>query len=166
MGKLDSLRITESPYAFASFAEKHNALVDLLASMVGQNGITVTIAEKNAIIRGNIANTSNSGGGGISMANVYASLNANVANVVNATGALANAYIVNANIGAYPSRAKYVTASGNVVIDSVGVTITKSDTKFCKIAFADITQNISLQNITVCNNGHSNFMLVLGSSPF
>jgi hypothetical protein len=55
MGKLDSLRIDDSPLAFASFAAKHTALVDLLAGMVGQSGIEIVMAEKNAIIRANIA---------------------------------------------------------------------------------------------------------------
>lgn len=49
---LEALRITECPLAFASFAEKHNALVDLLSQIRGQNGITVAISERNGIITG------------------------------------------------------------------------------------------------------------------
>lgn len=52
MGKLDSLRITECPAAFAVFAAKHNALVDLLAAMRGEGGISVVMAENNAIVSG------------------------------------------------------------------------------------------------------------------
>jgi len=49
---LQSLKITECPLAFTGFAEKHNALVDFLAQTVGQNGITVVIAERNMKITG------------------------------------------------------------------------------------------------------------------
>jgi len=49
---LDALRITECPLAFASFAEKHNAIVDLLSQFQGANGITVTISERNGIFTG------------------------------------------------------------------------------------------------------------------
>jgi hypothetical protein len=155
MGKLDSLKITESPYAFASFAQKHNALCDLIAGIVGQNGITVTIAEKNAIIRGNIAN--GSGGGAII---------GNTANVVGFDGRLQNVYIGNPIANAWPAQGKYVTASGNVDVSSTGVVMTTTGGKTCSIAFASITQNIAVQNITVCNAGRSNNMLVLGSAPF
>ena len=55
---LEALRITECPLAFASFAEKHNAIVDLLAQLRGQGGITVAISEVNGIIDG-----SGAGGG-------------------------------------------------------------------------------------------------------
>ena len=167
MGKLDSLKITEAPLAFASFAAKHNALCDLLAGMVGENGISVVIAEKNAIIRGNVtANGNVVSTGGITMENVYSNLNANVANLVRHDGLLANAYVANANIGTYPSIGKFVTASGNVVIDSVGVVITKSDGKICNIAFATLTQNMSIQNVQVCSNGNTKSMLVIASAPY
>jgi hypothetical protein len=191
MGKLDSLRIDDCPYAFASFAAKHNALVDLLGSMVGENGISVVIAEKNAIIRANIAQnvTANvSGGGGITMANVYANLNANVANVVNQTGALANAYVVNGNIGTYPSAGKWVSAAGNVTIDGTrfmstmpgrfvtsagnvdvnasGFVMTKSDGKFCNIAFASLTHDLSVRTITMCNNNTAFSMDLIASALY
>ena len=56
---LEALRITECPFAFASFAAKHNALVDLISQLRGANGITVTISERNGIITGG-----GEGGGG------------------------------------------------------------------------------------------------------
>lgn len=49
---LEALRITECPLAFASFAEKHNALVDMISQFRGANGITVTISERNGIFTG------------------------------------------------------------------------------------------------------------------
>lgn len=66
---LDSLKITECPYAFVALAEKHNALCELVGGIIGRNGITVTITEKNGIIDG-------SGAGGSS-----ADLDAIIANV-------------------------------------------------------------------------------------
>lgn len=56
---LDALRITECPLAFASFAEKHNAIVDLLAQFRGANGVTVTISERNGIITGGGSSNAN-----------------------------------------------------------------------------------------------------------
>lgn len=154
--KLESLRITECPYAFASFAEKHNALVDLIAGMTGQNGISVVIAEKNAIIRAN-ANIGNvTGGFG----------NVNYANVVTSTGILANAYVANTNINAYPTIGKYVTSAGNVVIDSTGVVLTKSSGNVCNLAFASLTKNLSFIEIDVCSGNVAKKMLILGSSPY
>ena len=55
---LDSLKITECPRAFATFAERHDALCDLLATIVGQNGITVVVSERKIVIDG-----SGAGGG-------------------------------------------------------------------------------------------------------
>lgn len=47
MSKLESLRISECPAALADFARKHNALVDLIASMEGavvsENNIVVSV---------------------------------------------------------------------------------------------------------------------------
>ena len=59
---LDALRITECPLAFASFAEKHNAIVDLLAQFRGANGVTVTISERNGIITGGGSSNANTAG--------------------------------------------------------------------------------------------------------
>lgn len=50
--QIEKLKITESPAAFASFAEKHNALVDLLMTMYGQNGVSVYRSSGRIIIEG------------------------------------------------------------------------------------------------------------------
>jgi hypothetical protein len=59
---LEALRIVECPLAFASFAEKHNALVDLISQIRGANGITVTISERNGIITGGGSSNANTAG--------------------------------------------------------------------------------------------------------
>lgn len=104
---LESLRITSAPYAFAEIAAKHNALVDMLAALTGQNGVTVVLSEKNGVIRGN-------GGGS-------ATISGNVTQVVMANGALANCYVANTNANAYPTTLKTVNPAGNVTIDNLGV---------------------------------------------
>lgn len=87
---LASLRITESPLAFASFAAKHNALVDLLEATTGQNGVTVTIAERNMIIRG----------GGTSSGNVDLSgILANISALQNLTTGLTRQNVLYCNGG-------------------------------------------------------------------
>ena len=146
--KLESLRITECPYAFAAFAEKHNALVDLLAGMTGQNGISVIIAEKNAIIRGGGASSSS------------------LANVVGSDGRLQNAYVGSAIANAWPSAGKWVTASGNVEIDATGFRITTSGGKVCNIAFASLSQNVALRTEAYCNGNTQANMMIVGSAAF
>ena len=47
----DPLKLEQVPAAFAVIAEKHNALVDLIRSISGSNGIDVTITNKNIIIQ-------------------------------------------------------------------------------------------------------------------
>jgi hypothetical protein len=157
MGKLDSLKIDSSPLAFATFAAKHNALVDLLASMQGQNGISVVIAEKNAIIRGNVASSTSNGN---------ASISGNTANVVGSTGLLQNVYIGNTIANAWPSAGKWVTASGNIEIDASGFRMTTTGGKVCNIAFATLSQNVALRTEAYCNNNTAANIMVVASSPY
>lgn len=171
MGKLDSLRIDESPLAFASFAAKHNALVDLLAGMVGQNGISVVMAEKNAIIRANIA------------AGPPGNVAANTANLVGSNGYLANAYVANANIGTYPTISRVVNTGRTMRMDATGLTVEGSALDFkhdpvtglggwyvgayrVEIDSSLITANVTLREIDVCDAGVTKKMLVLGSAPY
>lgn len=168
MGKLDSLRIADAPLAFASFAAKHNALVDLLAGMVGQNGISVVMAEKNAIIRANIA---------------AGNVAANTANLVGSTGYLANAYVANANIGTYPTISRVVNTGRTMRMDATGLTVEGSALDFkhdpvtglggwyvgayrVEIDSSLITANVTLREIDVCDAGVTKKMLVLGSAPY
>lgn len=154
MSKLDSLKIHECPYAFADFAAKHNALVDLLSAIEGQNGITVVVSEKNAVIRSNGSASSNISG--------------NVTQVVTSTGSLANAYYSNTNANAYPSAGRYVTASGNVDISNTGVVITTSGGKVCNIAFALLTHDMGIKTVSFCNSvsGAIQSMDLIGSEGY
>jgi len=168
MGKLDSLRIDDSPLAFAGFAAKHNALVDLLAGMVGQNGIDIVMAEKNAIIRANIA------------AGPPGNVAANTANLVGSTGYLANAYVANANIGTFPTMLRTGAAGGDYTkMESSGIRVSGA-------AFVDLSNNqiwlqgthefvvyepllthdMGIKEIDVCSGGVAKKMLVIASAPY
>lgn len=159
MGKLDSLKIDECPYAFASFAAKHNALVDLLAATVGKDGIEVIMAEKNAIIRANIP----AGPAG----NIA---NTNYANVVTSNGYLANAYVANANIGTYPTALRVLHVASGVYMemaspgDIPGIRLVGAKT--LQILESDLVQNMSIREIDVCDGGTAKKMLVIGSAPY
>jgi hypothetical protein len=69
---LDSLKITECPYAFASFAAKHNALCELLGGMIGQNGITVTTSDRKILLTGGGTGTS----GNVDLSGILANISA------------------------------------------------------------------------------------------
>lgn len=156
MASLDGLRISECPLAFADLAAKHNALIDMLATMRGQNGITVVMAEKNAIIRSNVA----AGGGSLS--------NVAFASVVTSDGRLQNV-LSNSNVSnSYPTTLKVVTVNGNVTIDSAGVSILTSGGKLCNIAFASIARDISIRTISVCDTatGTTKSMDILASAAY
>jgi hypothetical protein len=49
---MSSLKLTQIPVAFENLGAKHNALVDVVKTMKGENGITVVASDANVIIRG------------------------------------------------------------------------------------------------------------------
>jgi hypothetical protein len=174
MGKLDSLRIDDSPLAFAGFAAKHNALVDLLAGMVGQNGIDIVMAEKNAIIRANIA----AGPAG----NVAFS---NVANVVGSDGRLQNVYAGAAIANAYPTKLQVVNG-GTAEIFGTAVVIANASyavslraaageglyiqkaggATYLYVQESAITRDMTVREIDVCSGGVAKKMLVIASAAY
>ncbi len=58
MAKLDSLKITECPYAFADMARKHNDLVAIIEAMTGAGAASVTVSENNIVINSDEATAS------------------------------------------------------------------------------------------------------------
>lgn len=170
MGKLDSLKIDDCPYAFASFAAKHNALCDLIAGMVGENGISVVIAERNAIIRGNGAGTA----GNVTIDNVA------TANVVSHNGYLANAYVANANTGAYPTLLRTGAPGGDYAqMTSAGLHVQGGS--FVNISNNQIwlqgahefvvyepllTHDMGIKEVDVCDGGVAKKMLIIASNPY
>lgn len=166
MGKLDSLKIDNSPLAFASFAAKHNALVDLLAGMVGENGISVVMAERNAIIRGNIANSSAASG--------------SYANVVGTDGRLTNVASGAPIANAYPTSLRTVSSGRTVRMDSTGLAVEGSALDFrhdpvtglggwyvgslkLEIDTSLLTANVTLRELDVCGGQK---ILILASAPY
>jgi len=173
MGKLDSLKIDDSPLAFASFAAKHNALVDLLAGMVGQSGIEVVVAEKNAIIRANIAAGPAGPAGNIA---------GNTANLVGSTGYLANAYVANGNIGTYPTISRVVNTGRTIRADAEGLSVEGAVLDFkhdpvtgiggwyatysVEIDEALLSRDMYIREIDVCDAGVAKKMLIIASEPY
>lgn len=169
MGKLDSLKISDCPYAFASFAAKHNALVDMLAGMVGQNGISVVLAEKNAIIRG-----AGGAGGNVTIDNVA------TANLVGAGGYLANAYVANANINAFPTllrtgavggpyarmNASGLLVSGDAFVDISNNQIWLQGAHEFVVYEPLLTHDMGIKEIDVCSGNVAMKMLVIASEPY
>ncbi len=160
MGKLDSLKIDDCPFAFASFAAKHNALCDLIGSMVGENGISVVMAEKNAIIRGNTTGA----GGTVTIDNVP------TANVVGSAGLLQNVYLGNAIANAYPTVLRVVHVASGVYMemaspgDLPGIRL--EGTNSLEILESDLTHDMSIREIDVCDGGTNRKMLVIASAPY
>jgi hypothetical protein len=187
MGKLASLKIDDCPYAFASFAAKHNALVELLGSMVGENGISVVMAEKNAIIRGNIAGGA---AGNVTIDNV------STANVVGFNGLLQNAYVGNVIANAWPTTLRTVNAGANVEMSNNGLFVevvslpgstvvwqvntgtytlqVLADGKFKVNGTNSLVldpaslagSSMSIKEIDVCDGGVAKKMLVVASDPY
>ncbi len=173
MGKLDSLKIETAPLAFASFAAKHNALVDLLAGMVGENGISVVMAERNAIIRANIA-----------AGNVNANVNFSNVSVVTSNGTLQNVLSNTVNSNTYPQRLEVRGVSNDrITINWDELAALKSDsTQYVAIQYgsiimdagstsleilaANVTQNMGIREIDVCSGNVAMKMLVLASAPY
>jgi hypothetical protein len=52
MANSDDLKVDQIPAAFRELAEKHNALVDLLMTMYGQNGVNVYNSQGRIVIDG------------------------------------------------------------------------------------------------------------------
>lgn len=181
MGKLDSLKITECPYAFASFAAKHNALCDLMAGMVGENGISVVMAEKNAIIRANIA--------GGSLGNVTGTM----ANVVGSDGRLQNVYAGTAIANAYPTELRVLNTGVTTKTNAAGVSVESSasdiflDSANSKVEInfgggelirmfyggggpdlliQGTTRSLQVKEIDVCSANVAMKMLVIASDPY
>jgi hypothetical protein len=159
---LKALKIAKIPAAFLGFAEKYNHLVDAISTIQGRNGIKVTTSEKNIIIE---------------------IPNANIAAVVSSNGSLKNVYASTPDVVSYPttlkvqnssytlsmdgSGIKMVNNTKSIVLDSVGLTMSDTSTgKSLSLAFASLTQNVTLRADAYCNNNTNASMLHLGSSPY
>ena len=64
MGKIDSFKVQSAPAAFAPTARALNALIDLIATMEGQNGVSVTVTEGKILFEVDPNTIGNRGGGG------------------------------------------------------------------------------------------------------
>lgn len=164
MSKLDALKIKECPYAFASFAEKHNALVDMLAAMQGQNGVTVVMAEKNAIIRGSLGNVANVVTSDGSLRSVYVS------------AAASNAFPTHLQTGASsadrsimePTEVSVVNAAGTeyAALTAAGIEMRTSGGVVLELLHSALGHNMSIKTIDVCVDNVTYSMDILASDPY
>jgi len=70
---MSGLKIQQVPAAFVDVGAKHNALVDVVKTMRGENGITVVASDANVIIRGS---STGSSGDAVNVVGVDGKLNA------------------------------------------------------------------------------------------
>ena len=171
MANLNHLKIGASPAAFAPFAAKHNALVDLIASLEGSLGLDVQIASSPPPLKvgskGGVPNGGNwpkgkiklsfnptavaggvgggAGGGGSVGPN-------GTVQVVGINGLLVPAVEANANYtGLYPTV--------------LGVQ-TNGTSPTCIIVGTQVTHNMSVHTFVGCNSGNAGNYLVVASDFF
>ena len=151
---MDDLKISKAPKAFAEFARKHNALVDLLMTMKGEGGVKVTASNSNVIIDGfGVAGDGSDG---------------DAVNTVGADGKLV-AVVKHATAVTpvtYPTALGVVTASVTALINSTGFTMTNASSKSFTVAFAALTYDMSVREIEICDAGATKKMLIVGSAPY
>jgi hypothetical protein len=152
--KLDSLRITECPAAFVDIARKHNALVDMIARAIGTGGVQVKVSDLNFVVDGS----------GVS-GNGNSAITGNLISVVSSNGTLQNVYNDGTTGTSYPTAGKWATGSGNVAISNTGFTVFGTSGNVF-LGFSDISRNLYIRTISVCNSGTVQNMDIIASAPY
>jgi hypothetical protein len=129
------------PAAFAPQAAKINEIIRLLNSLRGENGIQVTVAEGNVIIRLSDSSTSSGGGGGT---------------LPSITGGPGITVLYNSD-----NSITISLSLDALTVDSLDVTYGITVGTGVQIGETVFTP----QTITVCTDGGPATMVVLGSSP-
>ena len=146
MPALDSLKVDSAPAAFVPIAKAHNALADLIASMVGSNGVKVTVSEGRILIElsGTGGTGSSSGGGGVP--------DPLTIDTLTVTG--------NTQLSGY-LRGTTATFTGDVDVDGDFTASWVFSNNFSVSG-----QTLTLQTVQVCDGGTTKSMYVLGSGTF
>lgn len=190
MANLNHLKVENAPAAFAEFAAKHNELVSLIESLEAATGIDIKIIHspmkklsvngtptKKTFPKGKIriglsamaaasqvaVSTTGTPGGGGGSGNVGGTTQA-----VGSTGLLLDVLQpTSPNTPAnYPTLLR-TNNSGNIVsMDVTGLTVLRSNGIGLTVPFADISRNMGVKTISVCNGNTSMSMLVIASDPF
>jgi len=173
--KIDPL--TMAPAAFAPLAEKVNEIIGSLDDAVSFRAnlpLRLTVADYGPpILEVDIQDLSkklklNPKGGGAGGASGGGSAGGLAFNAIGADGKL-GAVVRHSSYSTpttYPTELKVVNGSTSVLVGTTGVIITNASSKTCTIAFSEMTQNVSLREINICDGGTSKKMLVLGSAPY
>jgi hypothetical protein len=170
----DKLTIETAPAAFSAFAEKHNALVDLIRRIRGVGPITVTLSDSNILI--SVTGTGASGsavefigsngrlGYGVRHSSyVTPTTYPTELGVVTGTTSIS---INSTGVRVVGGSVAVVTGSTSITMGSTGFTMSNASGKTCQILFGALTYDISVREIDICDAGVSKKMLVVGSAPY
>jgi hypothetical protein len=161
MPDLSHLRIGKVPSAFAEMAEKHNELVQLIASIEAASGINIKMVsspEKKLKVPGTSTTISRKPRGRIRIGIQPA---ANGQNLPTPLNELHFRYYVDQ------------TDPNSTLLKSVDIDNTNSVSftnnvlsKKLVMGFSEITQNMGIKEIDVCSGGVAKKMLILASDPY
>jgi hypothetical protein len=148
---LDKLKVAAPPPAFAEYAQKHNALVALIETIVGKNGAKVTVTEGKIVIE---ASGGSSEGAAIDVVGSDGKLNKVPKHSTWATPT------------AYPTELRAVNGSAYVFAGVGGLTIHTASGPEISLLFASITRDMSVRTITVCDGTTQKSMDIIASAPY
>jgi hypothetical protein len=171
----DKLTIETAPAAFSAFAEKHNALVDLIRRIRGVGPITVAISDNNILI--SVTGAGGSSGSPVEFITGNGKLGLGVRHssyvtpttyptelgVVTGTTSIS---INSTGVRVVGGSIAVVTGSTSITMGSTGFTMSNASGKTCQIFFGALTYDISVREIDICDAGISKKMLVVGSAPY
>jgi hypothetical protein len=150
---MSSLKIRTAPSALAEFARKHNDAVEVLQKMRGTGGVKVTVSDSNIIVDGS---------------SVTGTTTLTAVTAVGYNGLLVTAAQHSSAVTpvSYPIALGVVTASCTILMNATGFVATNASGKSCTIAFAGLTYDLSIREITICDSGTAKKMLIIGSAPY
>ena len=149
---MSGLKIQQLPAAFVEVGAKHNALVDVVKTMKGENGITVVASDANIILRG---------------VSTTGTVEGDPVNVVGSDGKL-NAVVKHSTWASptyYPTYLRTSTTPNSITMDSNGLEVSNG-TQTCRMYFSAFTKNLAFKEVDVCVAGVSKKMLILASDPY
>jgi hypothetical protein len=158
---LDQLKVAKAPKALASTARMHNQLCELIGRMRGTAGIRVQATDGGIVISLDPTSATGTGLGGSGVAGTQ------TLNVIGTDGLLYEAYVNSntTNFG-YPNMLRVgPNASQFWQANATGMFM-QGSTNTARIDFANITKDMSLRTMQVCDNGNVKTILIFASAPY
>lgn len=158
---LDKLKVAKAPKALAGTAAMHNQLVELLARMRGTSGIRVQVTDGGITISLDPTSATGMGLGGGGAAS------GDLLDVVGSDGLIYRVF-ANSNTTNYgypqelrtgPNSSPFWKANGTGMF-------MQSNTNTARIDFANITKDMAIRTIQICDNGNVKSMLIFASAPY